>query len=114
MSKRKFSGDRLYNLLKNLVIVITLLALFFAAVNYNQINSNEYKRESDKCYQEHPNHMSDQIEGALWSSCLSVASEVLKLQNDNLTRYSLIVIILPLIFFGGTWLYKYLFPKKID
>ncbi len=110
--KREFDGKKLYNLLKNIVVVITLLALFIAVTNYNDINSNEYAQDVHKCDQKYPNIRSDQAESLLWSTCLMVANGILKLQQDNFSRAGIVAILLPLIFFGGTWFFKYIFPIK--
>ncbi len=76
------------------------------------MTSKEYTQEVQKCYQEHPDRRTDETELSLWSVCLSTANDVLKLQQNNFTRDSAVGVLLPLIFFGGGFLYKYLFPLK--
>ncbi len=106
---RKFSPKKLYKLAKILVIIITFLAVSIAVTNYSRINSNEFTKMVNECNKYYTLLPSD---FTLRNSCIKTAYDVLELQQDNFTHAGAIAILLPLIFFGGTWFFKYIFPIK--
>ena len=82
---RKLDTKRLYKLIKWLVISITILATLSSFLSFY----GAYVDENSSIYYEAvPND-------------LHLAWDFVK-----------VAIIVPLIFFGGGWLYKYLFPEK--
>lgn len=109
---RKFSPKKLYKLAKILVIIIVVLSLFMAAASYNRINSNDFTQMINNCNQLYPTRISDETELSLWSGCHKSAYDVLQLQQEIFQNAVAVAVLLPLIFFGGTWFFKYIFPMK--
>ncbi len=104
-SKRKFSGKNLYKLTKILVIFISLLSLIMLLTSIQSLNHAD-----DNCRQ-YSSKAIDSSLRSLWESCDYSAGKVQQ-NSIYLIDESIKGIILLPLFFGGTWLYKYLFPKK--
>ncbi len=98
-SKGKFSGKNLYKLTKILVIFISLLSLLLLLQSVQWIN-----HAYDGCSQYSSG-------SSLWESCNYSAAKVQQNSIDLIGTSIKGIVLLPL-FFGGTWLYKYLFPKE--
>lgn len=113
MNKRTIDTVRLYKLLKILVLTITIISVILA------IYTNYYVHFDT-------NFAKDQIKwgfeaikqcGSEWTSdkdinnCFnSIMAGYIQMNSiaDNSIK---IALLLPLLFFGGGWLYRYLFPK---
>ena len=92
MPKRKFSTGRLYKVVKTLVIVVSILAAFISIVSFYRLGTSYYMDES------------------------GLFKNRLTLQDERCFEFALFVcgavaVGLPTIFFGGVWLYRYLFPE---
>lgn len=117
MNKRKFKPENVYKLIRILVIIFTIGALTLAYLNNKSYHYylDESNKEYAPCYQKYPNYIKDQSESDKWINCVdnSFAHLDSQLASTSLNYFyqSLIVgIIVPVIFLGGTWLFKYLFP----
>ena len=103
---REFRGDRLYRILKWVVIVVSVISLavaIFGLINYDETSAT-FSEEIGKCF-----NIDDKIYQAdctrIWNGYLDGAY--------NQIHWSLIIAIgLPILFFGGTIIYNYLLPKK--
>jgi DNA segregation ATPase FtsK/SpoIIIE-like protein len=117
MSKRHFSSKRLYNLLKWVEIGSTVLAVVFASMSFLQAYSayvaNGYSGGFSECDSRYPNHLfyAEGNNFPAWSECEN-AVRMIKSSEDNMTIFVGIAVLLPLVFFGGGWLYRYLFPLR--
>jgi len=92
MPKRKFSTGRLYKVVKTLVIVVSILAALISIVSFHRLATSYYMDES------------------------GLFRNRLTLQDGRCFEFALffcgaVAVALPAIFFGGVWLYKYLFPE---
>lgn len=104
--KRKFSHERLYKLTKKVVIIVSILTLAYGIYMYffgidNILNN--WKAYCGDLYKEPSWEYHDCMEVGL--------GEVSKIYN-YIEKAFTIGILLPSIFFGGTWLYRYLFPQN--
>jgi len=100
--KRKFSARRLYKLAGLLVIVISILSGISAYLNYRTIE--HYSQQIIKFDGEYPKK-DDESNLNLRLNTLNAQQEV----QDRFLLLSVITIGLPITFFGGTGLYRYLF-----
>jgi hypothetical protein len=103
---RKFDSGRLYKLIKGLVIVISVISLLLAINSYRQIGyvQKTYVKELDNCNKIYGNQ--DAI------MCLSSWNDYLRTFNNWMSTFFLVGIGLPIVFFGGCLVYKYVFPVK--
>lgn len=110
MAKRKFSGRRLYGLLKRFVIIVSVTSAILSAILFRQVYSNAIlNMYKDVCadFSKEPSdlYVSD------YSWCMAQGFGVI----DQTTKEAFITlgiaIFLPIFFFGGTWIYQYLFPE---
>lgn len=117
---RKFSPKKLYKLIKILVILITVVSLYLA-YDYPKL-ANQASKESTKAYkicldqyQSDLKNIPNLAQG-FEDNCIKLASDswtqISKDDSKNGVTALFIGILLPILFFGGTWLYKYLFPVK--
>lgn len=100
MKNRQFRGDRLYKLARIIVVVLTIYFAFTAISAYSRLDSvREYPSECD-------NWETDYVE------CLRLMYGV----ENNVSRIvrtnTYLAVGLPVVFFGGTVLYQFLFPKR--
>ncbi len=101
MAKRKFDSHRLYKLSKWIIIVISVLSLFLGLYLYNQIQTNVTLHIWE-----------DVCRGNADFRCMGYGFAQIN-QETNVMWWSLIIGIgLPIIFFGGIKLFKYLFPEN--
>ncbi|MBI3485453.1 hypothetical protein HY025_00750 [Candidatus Daviesbacteria bacterium] len=106
---RKFDPKKLYKLSKAIVIVITFIAWILTAMLSEDALGHKYSiNKLKKCKEEeiYKNNVD------LYFDC--IGREIIvdnQIQKDFLTYLS-IGIFLPVVFFGGFRLYKYLFPIK--
>jgi len=143
MAKRQFSPERLWKVLRFLVIVISILSGVLAFWNY--IEYKHYDGEKNRLYKVlHPDtgisthryHLlkNKEKEGTVTENEKQLIKDYEKtyggIDVDDVRRriddsrflssekrkgfilFFCILIFLPLIFFGGTWFYRYLFPIK--
>src|SRR3990167_4199378 len=105
MSNRKFSGARLYKLLKTLVITVTVLSGLYAAYAL-------YLLESNSILNRWESYCSKYTETMRNSDCMFVGFGQINDMSRNFYVTTSIAIVLPLVFFGGGWIYRYIFPNK--
>lgn len=104
-AKRKFNKKRLYKLAKLLVIITSVLSGALAVITlYMVFSGAAYKNWSYGC--------KDYPDGSrLRHECVWLAvREEGKLYKQG-EKSIIIAVVLPVVFFGGGFLYKYLFPK---
>ncbi len=114
MTDRKFRADKLYKLA---IMVVILLTVFFGIKAYLSFQSVNYYNSTMtqdflKCHKiwdpfgldPNQKQVSD-CDNALYFQPLSQA-------KHDFNFSILIALVSPILFFGGTWLYKYLFPVK--
>lgn len=102
---RKFNLARLYKLLK--VIAILILIFLFLRILYDW-NKTDYflsKEARTDC-------VGNSIEIQHKIDCGNVTFELYLQYNKDLEQSIHLIIIIPALFFGGIWLYKYLLPVK--
>ena len=108
-SKRSFSHDRLYKLVKRLVIIVSVLTWIYIALIYtsleNDTSLNSWKYWEEFC-SEYPIASDEHI------TCKITSYKFIDEAKNNMENALKIGILLPITFFGGTWLYRYLFPKN--
>ncbi len=98
--KRQFSSKRLYKLIKWSVIVISILAILNAIMYFffsymDQTSCKELATNSDP-----------------WIQCMAAGYKRAIPELDTGWRSVRIGILLPVLFFGSVWIYKFLFPVK--
>ncbi len=104
MIKREFSKERLYKLTKRVVIIVTVVSVLLSIVNYYQI----WKGDQDLrlCEQKYSYNLDARVK------CGEVPALTMRLAEENSNTLLTIALVLPIVFFGGERLYKYLFPEK--
>lgn len=104
MEKRHFRSDRLYKLLKLIVIAVSFLSLvsgIYMALNYN--TTSKYMTDmSQECLKNQPTAL---------ATC-GVFYESLNNYNSSMFSSFLVAVLLPLCFFGGVFVFNLLFPKR--
>ncbi len=107
--KRKFNGKRLYKLTKWILIIVSVIALILAFLSKSALQENNSTSWFDYCKKTYNDSQS-------LVNCQFTEIKREQDINETMNKEFEIGILLPLIFFGGTELYKYLFPKdkKID
>ena len=104
--ERRFSGERLYKLAKRAVVIISLLAGIWSIYALYTIQTGSiWKQWKSYCSEDYQPKSRD------YNDCMTTASFLEENLNKNLEKTLPVALLLPTIFFGGTWLYKYLFPK---
>lgn len=109
MDQRRFDSKKLYKLSKIIVITITIISIFLTVKLYDQVGNNktlyywqDYCEERKGSYSKLFNY----------TDCMGLGFEQISKQQDLMYKTFLVAVVLPILFFGGTWLYKYLFPLK--
>lgn len=112
---RKFNPERLYKLVRAAVIVTTIICIILVIMNnyakwtdsgnYYKLYWSSVFSTSKACKEMYPNNeanLNKCFESAMapWNSPDDIANVSLK-----------IAFFLPLLFFGGRFAYKYVFPK---
>lgn len=116
MTKRTLDGSRLYKLTKTIVLAATVIAI--AVMLYTGFMSgfgtNILLGNWDKYCSLHPDN--PEIVKMTGYTCIGTGLEEVYKFNSTCWMAFLIAILLPTSFFGGTALYKYLFPinKKVE
>jgi hypothetical protein len=102
---RKFDSGRLYKLTKMIVITISILALLLAVYCFFQLGdvNRIYSEELKKCFSQ---------TGDSYLICMGAWGDYQS--NFYIMTFKLfgIGIGLPIIFFGGRAVYKYVFPVR--
>lgn len=104
IEKRKFSGKRLYKLIRVLILIITFISaliLMLSIYMYNVGASEIFKMNEAIC----DNYPSIDFE------CTMKALEIFSFWQNSLVLFGIITFGLPSTFFGGVGIYRYLFPK---
>jgi hypothetical protein len=113
--KRSFNAKRLYKFLGVLVVLLTLYFAFLSISMYYYAWGHGDSMNYQVDFRDSNPNGCDYIKYGItthYNDCHYVYT-ITKAYNVN--RFNLfltITILLPLIFFGGTWLYKYVFPVK--
>ena len=109
-TKRKFNVARLYKVAIYIVIAFVAIRLFYGVKYYYEVNygSRTYAAIDEICVS---------VAGVLKnpSYILNCKNDFLKEQAAYIEAYQnnfTIIAIVLVLFFGGTWLYKYVFPVK--
>ncbi len=99
---REFDGKRLYKLTRRVVITVTIVSVFLSTISYYRI----WKGDQDLrlCGQKY-SYTSD-----AYIKCGESPALTMRIVEENVNTYTNVALIFPIVFFGGTWLYKYLFP----
>jgi len=106
--KRAFSISHLYNLTKTTVIVISILIGLWGALQIHRVFNTDYSLESLKSLQESCKKINPEIE----SDCtLTFLGDRHNLEEAGYRNIG-IAFLLPISFYIGRRIYKYLFPKK--
>ena len=83
-------------------MVVTIISSISAVAHYHTLENFNFNLKLENC-----------IEDGMDSSyCTEINAIDYNNINDFFTTHLKIAILLPTFFFGGTWLFKYLFPKK--
>ena len=106
--KRRFDRLRLYKLIKIIVIVITIPSLIVGSYLFWDI---VFEGARQRIYGSCDQYIND----PLWfTSCRELVSKEY-FEEIGLMKKSIVIgVTLPTIFFGGSFLYKHLFPKIED
>jgi hypothetical protein len=100
---RKFRVDRLYNIVKIIVNIITIGALLkgiYFIANFKNLN-NSYSKLGDVCIARSTDYPS-----------MNLCEQWYNKTFNTIVFLFAIAIFLPIIFYGGGKLIGYLFPKK--
>ena len=101
---REFSPTRLYKLVKIFVIIITVLSIVLAIF---------YKLETIYGYEQYSKEVCPNIENAEgYVLCMDFARDQWLENHSKYKFWRFIAIGLPVVFFGTSAIYKYIFPKK--
>lgn len=102
---RKFSSDRLYKPAKWAVLVVTAVVWFLAIATYLDVsNSKTFNGWREYC-SEHP------VGSDNYSSCIGLGLDQVNNLQNAMRKEFVVGVFLPLFFFGGVGLYRYIFPK---
>jgi len=104
MAKRKFSGGRLFNLVRIIVNVIAVIAIILGTITLSKQEDtlSFYLVEQANCFKEFP-------ESILFCS---IYDDLIREAETFPYYYLAVGIGLPVLFYGGTWLYRYIFPVE--
>lgn len=112
MTKRKLDTERLYKLIKKIVLTITGIALIVMLWTGYQtgFGTDIMLNRWVKYCAEHPdNPETVKLTGL---TCMSIGLDQINDWNEIFWKAFLVVILLPVTFFGGTRLFNYLYPKQ--
>lgn len=103
MDKRKFNANRLYKLIKLLVIGIALLSGVLGLFTMRGVQTNYTDERIKKSCSDYDIQYVNECELSYYRTKDSFIETIIKEFE--------IAIGLPLVFFGGVGLYRYIFPK---
>lgn len=106
---RKFNSGRLYKVARTIIIILSVLGIiWFGYLKLNYENRvEEYGRNFTQC---NINYFSDHLKREY--VCQKQYNEALYFYDNILTYSFCLGFILPIVFFGGAAIYKYIFPVK--
>lgn len=99
---REFSSNRLYKLIRAIVLIISTIALLTAVIktkNFDSYQSSELELSNKVC------------NGSSSIGCRWVFIDSVRSFQDSIYLSYAIGILLPALFFGATWVIDYIFPK---
>lgn len=107
--ERKFSGKRLYALLKRVVIVVSVLAALWAAFSLYM-----YEVQLDRVYESTDAFCKNLYgeDNTMYIYCIKAPFETFRLFEKSWLPSTLVALFLPVIFFGASWFYRYVFPVQ--
>lgn len=109
MKNRKLDSKRLYKVTRVLVVIITLI--FVLKLAFNDYYSEDrlraaYQLELDKCSSIYdPDTLG-------YKKCKPDADNIFYTTAPTQWEDIILIVSLPALFFGGGWIYKYLFPTE--
>ncbi len=106
MYEKKFNSERLYKILKTVVLTITKLLLVVVIVLFSQQATYRLLDQQENYLFNLNGSRPDLVD---WSLTLS---QYVNETSDRIIKVLLVLIGLPTLFFGGTALYRYIFPVK--
>ncbi len=118
IENRKFSPQKLYKLARVVVIIICLGNIGLAYFFQNQVSyySNKEIKDLESCKKQYPTVGDADLKG--WEFCITIDPNADQKSKQLSIDYEYdqikLAILLPLLFFGGAWIYKYIFPKGND
>lgn len=98
MKKRNFRGDRLYKVVR---IIVVLLTVYFA-INTTDAYFRKIRIEKAK----------DSCKDTEYTECIRLNYMILSNIENDINRNAFVAIFLPVVFFGGKKLIEYIFPDK--
>lgn len=110
--KRRLSGHRLLNIAKITVVVVSLICLFASlSPQMNKLREESRvfdvelaSRQCDRMYSNSP---------SMANKCFWERTEKINRRVDmQETIFLILGLALPIVFFSGIWLYKYIFPNE--
>ncbi len=101
MKKRRLDNKRLYRLAKIIVLIITSISAILAIYWLYLLESNTLLHSWESFCTKSPTYL----------DCMSLGMRQINNVQNMFDKASIVAIGLPIIFFGGTALFKYLFPK---
>ncbi len=108
MKERRFSGERLYKISKTIVLITTGISMIVVIVSIAMQGIYELFREQGDYLFSH--YYSDgKIDPLGWSITLARQTNE---ASDVTARWLPVGIVVPVLFFSITALYRYLFPTK--
>ena len=115
---RKFDPRRLYKLVRTLVIIVGIIVGILAIMGYQDVkNATILKNGYALCNKLYPTYpgIFEQDRNTFDANLKCVSDVSLESDQTNTETFELILfaILLPTIFFGGTLIYRYLFPIKL-
>jgi len=118
--KRQFNSEKLYKLTRFFVIAITLICAYLVYTNNQNYNQtvNQFNKDSNDCTNQYNSDLKNDPKFANYSlnECYkfmpNADSVIEEIQQANMDKFGLTAILLPLIFFGGRLVFKYIFPVK--
>lgn len=105
MGKREFRGDRLLKITRLVVNIVAGFTLFFGILGVFRLDSSrsQYMDSFDKCTKD----------GGTMLTC-GFYLDQMKEDEEFIYLFLKIGIGLPVLFYSGTVLYNYLFPKRYE
>lgn len=107
-TKRRFSGERLYRLLKWIVIGITVVAWVLAIYSYSEVMTGKALRDWEKTCGKYGGTYGE----TYYDYCMGAGFQQISDLTNAMYKEFAIGIFLPLVFFGGVGLYRYIFPTQ--
>jgi len=104
MTQRKFDKSRAYKLVKILVIGITTITGLYGFYVLYLLQSDSILKSWEETCKNYPDTTN--------FSCMGVGLDQINEMQNLMDKSLVIAFFLPIIFFGGSALYRYLFPKS--